>query len=250
MVWLPMAGMAAQRQLANGKPAVGHVLKCYADGTSTNIPIATDTTGATQANYAVFNATGDITVSGVPIIPHINQDYKYCIYPTQAAADSNTGAIITIDNCLFDVSQHVVDDSDFTTINVEGDANFGDNITVTNGVFSGYAREKVIELEIDENDEILLDWEGYAYHNWTNTAEHTIKHLNYPAIAEGYGQTILLTIANADAFTIFYSDDTYTRERPFTDIGQTVGDKIKILVSCCEADLLFHKTVYNIQAVV
>jgi hypothetical protein len=96
--WFPISGTVVQRVLASGIPASGYVLKLYTPTTLTNIPIATDSTGGTQANYAVANATGDWTVSGNTIIPHINTDYKLCIYPTQAAADADTGAVVTLDN--------------------------------------------------------------------------------------------------------------------------------------------------------
>ncbi len=153
-----------------------------------------------------------------------------------------------------DVLGKVVLLSVMSTGSSESNPTFNDIITNTinnlGALLTGYLREKTVELEINEDDEILLDWTGYAYHNWTNTREHTVKHLNYPTIALGYAQSILLTIRDASDFTIFYSDDTYTRERPFADIGQTVGDKIKILASCCEANLIFQKTVFNIQAIV
>lgn len=101
MAWLPIAGNVIQRVDSAGDPAVGFVLKLYAAGTTTNIPLATDSTGGTTANDAVYDANGDITVSGNPIIPHIDQDYKLVIYPSQAAADSNSGAVLTIDNIKF-----------------------------------------------------------------------------------------------------------------------------------------------------
>lgn len=95
--WFPLSGVVAQRIKSDGKPASGYVLKLYAPGTTTNIPLATDSTGATTATVAVANSLGDWTVSGSTIIPHINQDYKLAIYPTQAAADADSGATLTID---------------------------------------------------------------------------------------------------------------------------------------------------------
>lgn len=96
--WAPITGAVVQRVLASGLPASGYVIKLYAAGTSNNIPIATDTSGLTQANYAIYNATGDVTVSGNTIIPHANQEYKLCIYPSLAAANSDSGAVLSIDN--------------------------------------------------------------------------------------------------------------------------------------------------------
>ncbi len=96
-IWVPISGGILQRVKSDGKPASGYVLKLYAPGTTTNIPLATDATGLTTATTALINATGDFTVSGNTIIPHIDQDYKLAIYPTQAAADLNSGATVTID---------------------------------------------------------------------------------------------------------------------------------------------------------
>lgn len=95
--WVPISGGILQRVKSDGKPASGYVLKLYAPGTTTNIPLATDATGLTTATTALINSTGDFTVSGNTIIPHIDQDYKLAIYPTQEAADLNSGATVTID---------------------------------------------------------------------------------------------------------------------------------------------------------
>lgn len=83
---------------SNGDPASGFVLKAYAAGTSTNINMATDSTGNTTATSIALNADGYPEVSGTIVIPHLEQDYKLSLYPTQAAADADSGATWTIDN--------------------------------------------------------------------------------------------------------------------------------------------------------
>lgn len=98
MAWNPIANTVPQYEDANGNPYSGSVLKAYAAGTSTNISLATDTTGGTTATSIALNANGYPEVSGNIVIPHVDQDYKLALYPTQAAADSDTGAIWTIDN--------------------------------------------------------------------------------------------------------------------------------------------------------
>lgn len=98
MAWFPVTGAAVQRVTNTGKPASGYVLKFYAANSSTNIPMATDSTGVTTALYAVYNATGDPTISGNFIVPHIDQDFKFAVYPNLSAANSNTGAIFTSGN--------------------------------------------------------------------------------------------------------------------------------------------------------
>jgi len=98
MAWRPISFIPPQFESASGTPYVGGVLKAYAEGTTTNIPIATDSTGATQATSVVINANGNVTQGGSVIIPHIQQNYKLALYPNQAAADANSGAVWTVDN--------------------------------------------------------------------------------------------------------------------------------------------------------
>lgn len=77
-------------------PVSGAVLKAYLPNTTTLLQLATDATGSTLVNDMAFNAGGFIEVSGNPIIPHVNQSFKLAIYPTQAAADADSGATVTI----------------------------------------------------------------------------------------------------------------------------------------------------------
>jgi hypothetical protein len=99
MSYLPISGTVPQYiETATGLPYSGAVLKAYADGTSTNISIATDTAGGTTATSVALNSDGFPEVSGSVIIPHLDQDYKLALYPTQAAADNNSGAIWTVDD--------------------------------------------------------------------------------------------------------------------------------------------------------
>jgi len=48
-----------------------------------------------------LNSAGYTVVSGNPVIPHIQENFKLALYPDQAAADSNTGNIWIIDNIIF-----------------------------------------------------------------------------------------------------------------------------------------------------
>jgi hypothetical protein len=83
---------------ANGVPYSGAVLKAYQDGTSTPINLATDYTGGTLVSTITLNAAGYPAVSGNVCIPHAAENLKLALYPTSAAASSNTGAIWTVDN--------------------------------------------------------------------------------------------------------------------------------------------------------
>lgn len=98
MAWLPISLTVPQYVDSNGDPASGFVLKAYEAGTSTNTPFSTDSTGGTQATSIALNSDGYPEVSGNIVIPHIDQSYKLSLYPTQAAADSDSGATWSIDN--------------------------------------------------------------------------------------------------------------------------------------------------------
>jgi hypothetical protein len=93
-----MAFFPPQFEISTGVPASGYVLKAYADGTSTPIDMYMDNTGATSASSIALNASGYPEMSGSIVVPHIDQDCKIALYPTQAAADANSGATWSIDN--------------------------------------------------------------------------------------------------------------------------------------------------------
>lgn len=100
MAWNPISKLPIQYYNPNtNTPYSGAVLKAYAAGTTTNINFATDSTGNTQISSVALNAHGYAESGGTVIIPHMSQDFKLALYPNQAAADSDTGAVIpAIDN--------------------------------------------------------------------------------------------------------------------------------------------------------
>ena len=98
MSWYPIAFLPPQIEDSNGAPYSGAVLKAYAAGTSTSIAMATDYTGGTTAASFTLNASGYPSYGGNVIIPHLSQNYKLALYPNQAAADANSGAIWNPDN--------------------------------------------------------------------------------------------------------------------------------------------------------
>lgn len=98
MAWLPISFVPTQYSDTTGVPYSGAVLKMYAEGTTTPISMATDSTGATTAATFALNAAGYPVSGGAVIIPHVEQNFKSALYPTQAAADANSGAIWTVDN--------------------------------------------------------------------------------------------------------------------------------------------------------
>lgn len=97
MTWYPIAFLPPQLE-KDGIPYSGAVLKCYDAGTSTPIPMATDYLGVTTTSSFPLNADGYPNYQGTIIIPHIQQTYKIALYPDQASADANSGAVWTIDN--------------------------------------------------------------------------------------------------------------------------------------------------------
>lgn len=98
MAWLPTSNTPLQYMDENGDPYSGAVLKFYEAGTSTNIAVATAQAGTPTVTSVALNSDGYPEVSGNTVVIFVDQDYKVAMYPTQAAADSNTGALWTIDN--------------------------------------------------------------------------------------------------------------------------------------------------------
>lgn len=96
--WYPIAYIPPQYEASDGTPYSGAVLKAYAEGTTTVINMATSYTGATTATSFALNSAGYPVSSGNVIIPHVSENYKLALYPTQAAADANSGAIWSYDN--------------------------------------------------------------------------------------------------------------------------------------------------------
>jgi len=98
MSWFPLSYTVPQYVDPNGVPYSGAVLKAYEAGTSTPTNMATDYTGGTTAASFALNASGFPVNGSAVIIPHIDRDFKLALYPTQTAADANSGAIWTVDN--------------------------------------------------------------------------------------------------------------------------------------------------------
>lgn len=100
--YVPISLTVPQYMDGNGDPADGFVLKAYDAGTTpgsgTILQLATDSTGSSLQNSIALNSRGEPEVSSNTIIPHVNNNMQLALYPTQAAADADTGATWTIDN--------------------------------------------------------------------------------------------------------------------------------------------------------
>jgi len=73
MAWFPISHTTPQYVDTNGDPYSGAVLKAYAAGTSTNINMATDSSGGTTATSIALNSDGYLQTCIVP-----NADRRRC----------------------------------------------------------------------------------------------------------------------------------------------------------------------------
>ena len=99
MTYRPITNLLPQWQDSNSDNYNGAVLKGYVTGTSTPLQMATDTSGGTLLDDATLTSAGYPAPEGGGAVfsPHFNAPMKLSLYPTQAAADLNTGAIWTLD---------------------------------------------------------------------------------------------------------------------------------------------------------
>lgn len=204
MTWYPISYAPTQYMDSSGTPYSGAVLKAYAEGTTTPLNMATDSTGGTTAASFALNANGYPESGGAMIIPHIEQNYKLSLYPTQAAADSDSGAVWTIDN-----------------IKITGSGSSSDSDLATGDViptFKSSARSGFLLLNKDTIGSAAsgADHNGASYQDlfeflWNNLAD------TYAPVSSGRGAS-----ASAD----WAADKTLTlpdgRGRSF--VGSGVGD--------------------------
>ena len=178
MAFFPISHTVTQYQDTSGNNASGFVLKAYSSGTLTNISMATDSTGDTTAATITLNSDGYPAVSGTIIIPYINEKYKLALYPTQAAADADTGSTwlidaIPISGDLFSVTQTI---SGTTALDSSDDGNHieaSGTITITlpdiNTVGSGFvntcrnAGSGIITIDGDAAETINGDLTIFLY---------------------------------------------------------------------------------------
>jgi hypothetical protein len=98
MTWYPIAFLPSQYSDNAGQPYSGAVLKAYAEGTTNNIQFATNTDGDGLASSFELNALGfPVSATNAVVIPHIQEDYKLALYPDQASADADSGALWIVD---------------------------------------------------------------------------------------------------------------------------------------------------------
>ena len=113
-MYSPISRSVLQYSKDGDELAAGYWLKAYEAGTTTNLPMGTDSTGTTTlakaklntAGYPLSNSADDTSI----FIPFFNQDYKLALYATEADADADTNAVWMVDN----VPNEAVDTLNYT----------------------------------------------------------------------------------------------------------------------------------------
>jgi hypothetical protein len=92
--WHPINNAPLQyAKNAGGAAASDYYMKFYEKGTTTPTNMATDSTGGTQLAKCQLNSLGyPVNGSNDVFIPHIDQNYKVALFPTEADADANNFA--------------------------------------------------------------------------------------------------------------------------------------------------------------
>ncbi|MBL4753765.1 MAG: hypothetical protein JKY52_09270 [Flavobacteriales bacterium] len=100
MAFTQIAGDALQ-YIENNIAAVDAYIKLYASETTTPISMSTDSTGGTLLAKAKVNSQGRaVNGSDAVFVPHIDQKYRFVLYPNATDADNNT-----FGNALYDIDK-------------------------------------------------------------------------------------------------------------------------------------------------
>lgn len=101
MSFNPVSGLLDQYQKTGGTFASGFFLRFQAAGTSTDINMATDSTGGTLLSKCEVDTDGYfITALSARFVPHIDQSYKATLYPTEADADNKANGVWEVDGLI------------------------------------------------------------------------------------------------------------------------------------------------------
>lgn len=215
MAYSPIALTVPQYHVG-GVPASGYVLKAYKAGLSTVLQMATDAAAGTLVNDIVLNSAGYPAVSGNIVIPHINANFKLALYPTQAAADDNTGATWTIDNLTptgvsADTVQTIANLTDLrnydgvaTTIILEGSAASGDGLGAMYFLTTGAS----VGTYVDNGDSIIVPTGGDGSSAWLlitlfngSVSPPDTHNEDYTLVLADAGKTLLKTAADTTTRT-------------------------------------------------
>jgi len=217
MTWYPIANLPPQYSNTSGDPYSGAVLKAYRAGTSINIAMATDYTGATTSASLILNAAGYPTSGGSIVIPHVQEDYKLALYPNQAAADINSGAVWTVDNIK------IAEDTNAPFVQYFDGDNSNNTFTLTQDF--GTDESNIMVFADRQLPEYQTNGNFGADLNWTKGAGWTIaagKATATGAISTDIKQNAALNLIAGQSYTVQF---TVTRSAGSLtpSIGGTAG---------------------------
>lgn len=213
MTWYPLSQMPVQYSDTSGNPYSGAVLKAYRAATTTVIPMATKVDGLTLAESMVLNAAGYPTSGGMVIIPHVQEDYKLALYPTQSAADANSGAIWTVDD------NHIADAPSSSFVqSFSGD---GTTTAFTLSTALGTDENALMIFADKKFGEYVTNGTFTVDSNWTKGAGWTIGSgvaTATGAISTDLSQTLTTPIIKEEVYVV-----TYTITRTVGSIQPSLG---------------------------
>jgi len=213
MTWYPLSQMPVQYSDTSGNPYSGAVLKAYRAATTTVIPLATGVDGLTLAQSITLNAAGYPVSGGMVIVPHVQEDYKLALYPTQAAADANSGAVWTVDN------NHIADAPSSSFVQTFS----GDGVTTAFTLSAALGTdENALMIFADKKfGEYVTNGAFAADTNWTKGAGWTIGSgvaTATGAISTDLSQTLTTPIIKEEVYVV-----TYTITRTAGSIQPSLG---------------------------
>jgi hypothetical protein len=142
----------------------------------------------------------------------------------------------------------VVNDATFVgDVVIDGDTTINGDIIIVGGAYTGYQREAILDVESTDGYTVL-DVTAASYFNTTLTEFTIFSFENLPSVAEGYGQTWLLTIDNASAFDFGWEEDGWLIYRRAADSFADRGDTTKLVLSSCQVGNVFVVPLKDIVA--
>ena len=196
MAWSPISNTVPQySKNAGGAAAADYYLKFYADGTTTPINMATDSTGGTTLAKCQLDSLGYPTTDGSTVfVPHIDQDYKLALYTNSTDADNNTlaSAAWVVDNLEPVATITTGTIKNFATLAAAvADTGLidGDAISIaerTTGYGGGGLWDVVLSSTVTENTYNIVQCTGVATLSLVLREEpYVIKAAQYGVIADG-----------------------------------------------------------------
>lgn len=216
MTWYPLAFLPPQYDDGDGVPYSGAVLKAYRESTSTVIPMATSYEGTTLSSSISLNEDGYPVFGSTIIIPHVQENYDLALYPDQASADANSGALWTVPNIQI--------------ADTENDAFFqsfsGDGTTVEFTLSEDLGTdEKTIMVFADLLDELVTNGDFDSDEDWTKGTGWTIAD----GVAKGSSttddleQNAAILIHEGESYTLTFTVSDYSSGTITPYVGGTAG---------------------------